>query len=159
MNICKCKKDRRKPIYTSEDPTKYLKKNQKRSFSLSAANTSSKFIIQNGNRVDTIIYMPRLKRIQLYHLGVISHVRARAKRQEPDQKIIDAFRYGDTFSFRSDEWVWKGYEIDIVSAYWREARIRELCSEEMFQKFLSGKGRKIARNMSIGALHSTPYRS
>lgn len=151
----------KKTMVTSENPINYLRKTAKEPFTLRAANTSSKYTLvsfdgQNAY-TDIIIYMPDIKHIKKRNLGVISHVKAKAKIVEPYMPDVDKFSYTGVYPLPRNQSMWKGYEIDVVSAYWREAYLRGLCSEEMYNKFLHGKDRKLARNMAIGACNSTKH--
>jgi hypothetical protein len=155
INICKPKKKKNEPVYTSTNPRDFLKRSLNKKFTLSACPTSSKYkIVTQNNEPHQIIYMPRLKQVKKRNLGVMSHVKSRAKKLEKDQEVTKGFKYGDTFN-HPDDYIFRGYEIDVKRAYWQEAFKRGLCSLEMFDKFSHGKDRKLARNMSIGALYST----
>lgn len=141
-------------MYSSIDMSDHLRKVENRCFVAEVKSTSTTYITGDGQR---LIWMPNIKKIRKHNLGVISHVKSRAKNRELDYDDIGSFDFAGVFDIPTHEHIWKGFEIDVVAAYWNEARKRGLCSEEMFQKYLTGKDRKIARNMSIGSLNSKKH--
>jgi hypothetical protein len=138
-------------INTKVDPYQYLKSGNE-SFLMTVGSSSKKYSIPGRKPV---LFRPELSWVKRHQLGAIPHVKSRAKKLE--QKTIDRGKVIYTNDFQPDRMLYpRAYEIDIRSAYWQTAKILELTSNEIYEKYYGKKGGwKLARNMAIGSLNST----
>jgi hypothetical protein len=87
-------------MYSSLDMSDHLRKVETKCFRAEVKSTSTTYITDDGNR---LIWMPNIKKIRRHNLGVISHVKSRAKEREMDYDRVGSFNYAGVFSIPKDE--------------------------------------------------------